>query len=234
MLKEAIKYLISLGDTQTLQFNGDSYTNREIFRVEEPLCKMLKTTTLTSLVDYIKSNIDSKSENLLIHITGPEQVILEGELNKDRKREVYLVAEALTPNNIYFDTFLDSEKFNIMMQSSFVSSKDKEIILKVAGNIQDDAVQKYGDDGVSQQVTIKSGVASVANVVVPNPVELAPFRSFPEIEQVQSKFIFRMKEGARCALFEADGGAWRNIAMQRIKEFLEIELKDYKEINIIS
>ena len=51
----------------------------------------------------------------------------------------------------------------------------------------------------------------MADVKVPNPVTLRPFRTFIEVEQPESKFIFRMREGGRCAIFEADGahGSWR-------------------------
>ena len=34
-----------------------------------------------------------------------------------------------------------------------------------------------------------------------------------------------MREGARCGLFEADGGAWKLVAMNNIKEYLNIELE---------
>ncbi|WP_273483649.1 hypothetical protein [Desulforamulus ruminis] len=36
------------------------------------------------------------------------------------------------------------------------------------------------------------------------------------------------------ALYEADGGAWRNEAMSRIAEWLEDHLKDEKNIKIIA
>ncbi|OSB00487.1 hypothetical protein B2H85_13365, partial [Clostridium botulinum] len=65
-------------------------------------------------------------------------------------------------------------------------------------------------------------------------VTLAPYRTFPEIEQPLSRFIFRMQQGPSAAIYEADGGAWRNQAMQRIKAYLEEELKGIKNINIIS
>lgn len=64
-------------------------------------------------------------------------------------------------------------------------------------------------------------------VVVPNPVTLAPYRTFVEVKQPESKFVFRMRkseEGPQAALFEADGGAWKIEAMQRVKEFLEDKL----------
>ena len=99
---------------------------------------------------------------------------------------------------------------------------------------KEDAIKSISDDGVSQAATIKTGVASVNDVKVPNPVVLAPFRTFPEISQPESKFIFRMQSGPRAALFEADGGAWRNEAMMKIKACLEEQLKEIKNIQIIA
>ncbi|MGV8103295.1 hypothetical protein ACE15I_33430, partial [Bacillus thuringiensis] len=72
-----------------------------------------------------------------------------------------------------------------------------------------------------QAVTVKTGVASRGNAKVPNPVQLSPYRTFVEVEQPESKFVFRMREGARCGLFEADGGAWKLEAMNNIKEYLK-------------
>ena len=69
-------------------------------------------------------------------------------------------------------------------------------------------------------------MAKVADVVVPNPVTLAPYRTFLEVEQPASKFIFRIKEGGQLALFEADGGAWQHEAILNIKNYLIEQLKD--------
>lgn len=52
--------------------------------------------------------------------------------------------------------------------------------------------------------------------------------------QPESKFVFRMQDGPRAALFEADGGAWKNDAMLSIKKFLEEQLKDIENVNIIA
>lgn len=59
------------------------------------------------------------------------------------------------------------------------------------------------DDGVSQVATARSGVASVGKVVVPNPISLRPYRTFLEVEQQESDFVFRMHEGPKLALFGA-------------------------------
>ena len=63
-------------------------------------------------------------------------------------------------------------------------------------------------------------------MVVPNPVLLKPYRTFIEVQQPESAFIFRMQDGPRAALFEADGGAWRIEAMENIRAYLAKELKE--------
>ena len=85
---------------------------------------------------------------------------------------------------------------------------------------------------MSQRVTAKTGVATVGNANVPNPVALKPFRTFVEVGQPESEFILRLKEGAQVGLFQADGGAWELNAMANIAEYLEfnlaIEIKEKK------
>lgn len=233
--REALEYLVGLGETKVLEIDGKKFTTNQVYKVQDPVPGTLKVTTLTALVDYIRAEVDPRyGEQRLVHVVSPDKVILHSALRDDRERESYIEAKALLPDNIYFNDFLDTERFNIMLQSSFIDTKDRVLLLKVVGNIKDSAVKQVGDDGVSQVATIKTGVASVNDVVVPNPVILAPYRTFPEIEQPESKFIFRMKSGPVAALYEADGGAWRNKAMSRIKKYLEDELKTVSDIKIIS
>ena len=234
--REALEYLVKLGEDKEpiIELDQGTFSRISLTRITEPTASKLTVSTLTSLVDYIKTNVDQLEGKLLIQVKSPDEVALYSPLNVDKERERYVSAEAILPNNVVYDRFLDTERFNIMLQSSFVDNKDKGILLKYTGLIQDDAVKSTGDDGVSQQVTVKTGVASVGQAVVPNPVTLAPYRTFPEIEQPESKFIFRMQKGPTAALFEADGGAWRNKAMQNIKEYLLKELKAFTNVSIIS
>lgn len=233
--KEALQYLVNLGETKILTVGGKDYSTNQIFRVTDPIPAALVVTTLSALVDYIKTGLDKKcSSNLLVHVKSPKEVLLYSELRGDAERETYMQCKALLPDNTQFDRFMNAEQFNIMLQSSFVQNEDRDILLKVTGCIQDKAVKEVGDDGVSQAVVMKTGVAQVENVKVPNPVVLAPFRTFQEIRQPESKFIFRMQSGPCAALFEADGGAWRNDAMNLIKEYLEDELTGVENIKVIS
>lgn len=234
--QEALQYLVQLGEESEpiIELDQGTYSRVNLSRVTEPVADKLTVSTLTGLIDYVKNNVDQLQGKLLIQVKSPQEVALYSPLNADRKREKYISAEAILPNNIVYERFLDTERFNIMLQSSFVENKDKTILLKYTGLIQDDAVKTIGDNGVSQAVTIKTGVASVGQAEVPNPVTLAPYRTFPEVEQPESKFIFRMKEGPSAALFEADGGAWRNTAILGIKEYLQKQLEGLENIEIIA
>ncbi|WP_410745448.1 hypothetical protein, partial [Clostridium neonatale] len=230
------EYLVNLGEKKEpiIELDQGTFSRVSLNRVTEPVASKLTVSTLTGLVDYIKTNVDKLEGKLLIQVKSPEEVTLYSPLNADREREKYVSAEAILPNNVVYDRFLDTERFNIMLQSAFVDDEDKSKLLKYTALITDDTVKNFGDDGISQKVTVKTGVASVSDAVVPNPVTLAPFRTFPEVEQPESKFIFRMKEGPSAALFEADGGAWRNKAILNIKAYLEKELEHNHNVEIIA
>lgn len=43
--------------------------------------------------------------------------------------------------------------------------------------------------------------------------------------QPESRFIFRMREGGKCAIFEADGGAWKLEAKKNIYNYLAEQLE---------
>lgn len=234
LTKEALKYLAENtiepkeriveidGSNFVIDENGHySRVQPKVYNARSPLAMR----TLTGLVDYIKSNLERQETKLLLHVERPTEVSLLGLLAEDGTREYLASAQAIVPG-FSFNYFLNIEEFNVALQSTFVKNNDREILLKVVGNLKEDNVKTTGDDGVSQAVTIKTGVASAADVKVPNPVTLAPYRTFIEVEQPESKFIFRMQNGPRGAIFEADGGAWRNQAILNIKKYLENQLSD--------
>lgn len=225
MLKTAIEKILELSEVKTFKVGDRDYSNKPIAPIKEPMAETVALGTLTGLVDYLKANVDKiNPENHLIHIESYQSVILmSGCARPFRQREKLIHAAADNPK-FPFGQFMDVENFIIRLQSQFVQTEQSAAILKVVGNITDSAVKQFSDDGVTQQVTAKAGVSRVAEIPVPNPVVLAPFRTFMEIKQPESKFVFRMRSGdpaPTCAIFEADGGAWKNEAVKWIKDWLE-------------
>lgn len=227
MIKEALSYLIGLGNARTETVGSQSFSTHPYYLVPEPTVSPITVNTLSGLVDYLKSTFDG-SDSVLVHIESPTKVYVYSHLTRDNKRNTMIEATALLPS-FTFDRYYNAEQFNIKLQSVFVDAGSRSNILKIVGNIREEQVGEFGDDGVSQKVTAKTGIATVADVKVPNPVTLAPFRTFVEVEQPSSEFVLRMKSGPECALFEADGGAWKSEAIGNISSYLSGALFD--EIN---
>ena len=110
----------------------------------------------------------------------------------------------------------------IDLQANFQKNEDLELLLKAAGNIEKKNNQSYSDDGVSQVATMTVGVAQKADVIVPNPVKLIPHRTFQEVEQPASQFVFRIgdNEVPTFMIVEAQNQIWKNEAVKNIKNFL--------------
>lgn len=226
--------------------NGQEYVvdgDGDIHLLTNPLVREpLALNQLTGLLDWISHEgikIQDKKDFLMVQVVSPTEVRVIGRVNNQGSRSVYVDVNAVV-DNIPFGRFLDQEDMVILLQSQFVHDEeqqtekgidDRDILLQVVSNLRSDEVQQQTDDGVSQTVQINSGVASVSTVKVPNPVTLIPYRTFQEIEQPASKFIFRMHEGMTSALFEADNSQWKVEAKQRIKAFLnEEQQKAFGEI----
>jgi len=222
MLKQALEYIVGLGEAKKHEINGFTYSDKELHLVTEPTAETIVVHSLDGIIEFIM-NSHGFQFPVIVHVQSPTIVRVIGELTSNREWNEYIRAEALLPS-IPFGRFLDIEEFNILLQSCFVENEGRSKVLRVVGNIKEEDVRTTGDNGVSQVVTAKTGVATVEDVLVPNPVNLKPYRSFVEIEQPESGFVLRLKNGPAAALFEADGGEWKLTAMARIKKYLHDNL----------
>ncbi|MDY0258666.1 MAG: hypothetical protein RBR41_03240 [Desulfovibrio sp.] len=213
-----------------IEIKGRNYTSKNVVPVSTPTPAKLTVSTLTGLVDYIKSNVDELNvSSLLCHVESPSKVTLNSNLLGDFADRAAFLAAELHQLQIPLNKYLDAEAFNILLQSCFVEPEDsmqgtdRGLVLKYVSNVKKTLEAGYEDDGVSQGVTVKKGISGSENVVLPNPVTLRPYRTFVEVEQPASKFVFRARDddGMQFMLVEADGGAWRGEAMKNIKAFLE-------------
>ena len=238
LTREALKYMVELGGAEVININGESYTDKEVYRVNQALrADPVKMSTLTSLLDYLKADVDTMPEKMIVQVESPTCVRALSRLDMDRKREELAVTRAELPDFDY-GRYMGKEKFIIALQAVFLPNEDRELLLKFAGTVKDETIAEYGDNGISQKATIKTGITTVGEAVVPNPVTLRPYRTFTEVMQPESSFIFRMRQGegreVECAIFEADGGAWRNAAMLEVKRYLQEGLKDFPQYTVIS
>lgn len=243
MIKGAIDRILELASPNMFELNGgEDYSDKKLYRIDKELrASAIEMNTLKSLVRYIQSNAyDFKKGNYIVQVVSPTFVRLLSSLDADRKREILVEVEAELPS-FPFNKAVQHQEFLIGVQAKFVdgdaAENDKALILRFAGTVKSGTVANYKDDGVSQKATIKTGVASLSEAEVPSPCRLKPFRTFLEVDQPLSSFIFRLDEngaGITCALYEADGGAWKIAAKDNIRAYLEEQLKGKDNIIVIS
>ena len=245
MIKEALSYIANLA-TQAekptvLEISGKTYCTRDLRRYgKEPMAEPINATTLTSLVDYIKESREELRERMIIQVVDATTVKLYSGLTKEREREVLFIAKALLPCFEYGEEY-DQEAFLVSLQSCFTSDGDREAVAILSSNITNMQQATYSDDGISQQATIRTGVTTKENAIVPNPVHLVPYRTFLEVEQPGSDFVFRISEGRggepSFKLVAADGGIWKSEAVAYVKAYLVkalADIPDREKITIIA
>ena len=192
---------------------------------DEPAPKALDFFTLCGLVEYINENteglIPSDGSRLILQVCDEKTVVLLSQPSRfGKERHVVARSEAHAPQ-IEFERYMDTETFSTMLLSKFIDTPARKTLFGVVSSMVKEQNCNTTDDGVSQVITVKQGVSMAANVTFQNPVPLKPMRTFAEVEQPESNFTLRVNEEARCALFESDGGAWKNEAVGNIRAYLK-------------
>ena len=228
LTKEAIEKILELSDVQEHEIQGRTFTTKALHEVKIANAAKLHVHTLSAVARYCHEMSHEMRADSFVHIIDYENVVVSSSLDVDeRSRESYIHATPIM-DVFNFGANFNVERFIIALQAQFEQDETTAAILKLVGNITHKAERGTLDDGCSQTITAKTGIVTAENVAVPNPVVLAPFRTFIEIPQPESKFIFRLKsrldEEPTCSLHEADGGAWKNEAIKRIYDRLKVEL----------
>lgn len=112
-----------------------------------------------------------------------------------------------------------------MAMTGFVPSDNLDKVLALVGNLKKEQGMHLADDGVSQRVTVQTGVATVGEVTVKNPVTLTPYRTFREVRQPSSPFVLRVNADGEAALFTGDDAAWKLEAVRNVTEYLREALE---------
>ena len=227
-LQEALKYVADMAreneKTEVVEICGKTYANRNLTRYDRPnSADPMKASSLSALVEYVANCAGEFPEgrDMIIHIQGPKTVSLVSALDNERNRECLFEVEAEV-SEFKFGRWYDQEAFMIEAQANFQKNEDMELLLKVAGNVEKKNSTAFSDDGVAQVATMTVGAASKADVIVPNPVRLIPYRTFQEIAQPESNFVFRIGDDdkPKFMIVEAQNQIWKNEAVKNIKLYL--------------
>lgn len=214
-----------------IEINGRVYKKKGFDAVLEPNIPMLQTHSLQGIVDVVHESLnDIESNKWFVHVASPHSVVLMSEIyGPFLQRHIFLKASAYVTGFVFGHNY-DPESFIISLNSQFVKNKDRDTLLGLSSSITKGTSGTVVDTGVAQSVEVKQGISMRGKVKVTNPFVLKPFRTFSEINQPESEFVFRIHDGGggsvSCSIYEADGSAWKIKAVMDIKAFIKKQLPD--------
>lgn len=233
MERTGIEKIVELAAPNTKEIDGRTYTDKRIIPVERPRVKTLELTTLNSLVKLIQEESVDYIAPLIVQVSSYDTVeVFAGIQAADRKRENPYCCKAETIR-IQFDQKLGYESMMIALKSKFVQTPELLELVKLLGSITEQNSAQVSDDGFSQNVVVRKGIALKDNKTINPIVKLKPYRTFAEIDQPESEFLLRLSDGANVALYEADGGAWKLEARKRIADYLREALDGQEDILVV-
>lgn len=189
----------------------------------------ITATSLEGFVNWIKR--EGYEGTIIVEVTNYNSVSCHTERNIIREGESHLLLTTTERNNSFYEGFRDHEKAMIELRSKYQYTEDIDYLLKLLSSITlEDKVQS-DDNGLSQQVTVRKGVALKGTETVKPIVKLKPYRTFYEVDQPESEFLLRLGDNGQVGFFEADGGMWKMTARRTVKEYLENALKKEIEEN---
>ena len=256
MIAKALDWIYGRTFTFLQEIDGVTWSNKslnKVINVKE--MHSVSFSTLTSLVDYLKSGIDvpnSFIDHVFVNVVSPVciEVFSEANANNYYRRTKIAEVNAVLPE-VKIGKWIGQTEFCIMLRSSFLDNADmvsfdgiaevdthRNALIEVASNIVSGTIAEYQDTGISQKATIKTGIQETEDKLLPEKVILRPYRTFLEVKQPKSEFIFRAKndkfDGVQLSLHEADGGRWKMESMAAVKDYLEQELDEMEWISVLA
>lgn len=236
MIKEALEYLQSLARPEQFTASGNLFVLDD-YKQKETRCTIPDVRTLTGIVDYVK-NVKELPEGSFAHVMAYNKVEIVSQMYVENDVPFrYTFVTAFYPdcleNNIRHSFSLNSytslDDFILGLQRFFYVTEDKEKLLKVCSKVTNEAVIGLADDGITQNTTVKKGVALNQEASIKNPVSLRPRQTFPEIkeEELERDFIFRIKKNDNdvvCGLFDTGDQYWHTDLIIAVRAFLQKEL----------
>ena len=231
MIKEAIQYLVGLKENKTYTIGGENYSDHELVRISPHVDRPreIQVNGLSSIAELIREENDIfvNSIPIYIRIIDAREIAVFTSYDKMMARDALYRCSCDAP---YFRPgWLEHDEAIIKLRSVFVQDtgvSDLEYVMDLLSRVSKESSVTSSDNGISQTVEARQGVALAQRVNVRPIVRLTPYRTFLEVEQPTSEFLLRLDGDGRVGLLEADGDRWKMDAKKSIAEFFTKELTD--------
>lgn len=230
MLKNFINRIVELAAPSTYEINGHTYSNEHLKRIDPPkwMPESITVTGLDSVCKLVRNEAKAVGRKIFVQIKAYNEVKVFSTYDDQYERSYLYRCTADTPS-VTVDRFNPYENAVIELRSLYIPNQDVEYLLHLLSSISSESKVTSSDNGVTQTVEAKSGIALSQMVTIKPRVSLKPFRTFIEVEQPESEFLLRISGDGKIGLYEADGGVWKLEATRNVAGYFEKELKDLIE-----
>lgn len=227
MLKAMIEKIEKMAGPKVYDIGDEHFASANLVRID-PKKDFPKSITLTGLESVCKmveneANDLFPGDQVLIQVMDYRKVRVFTTLDAEMDRCWLYECEADTPK-IRVNTYMSHEEAVVQLRSLYIPGADTEYLLQLLSSISKESKVTSSDNGVTQTVEARQGIALTNAVPVKPRVTLRPFRTFLEVDQPESDFLLRLDNGGDVGLFEADGGVWKLEATRNIAAYFESKL----------
>lgn len=227
MLKAMIEKIVELAAPKTFEWDGTVYSDKELKFVQDKKCrpKTIEVTGLDSISKLVRNEVVHVGQRLFVQVKSYREVEVFTTLDSDEER-FYLYSCCADTPRVTMGRYSPYENAVVELRSLYIPNEDTRYLLQLLGSISSESKVTSTDNGVTQKVEAKAGIALNSVVEIKPRVTLRPFRTFIEVEQPESEFLLRVNQSGEIGLFEADGGVWKLEATRNVAAYFEDKLKD--------
>lgn len=234
-LRDAIDRIVGLAAPYTMEANGHTFCSKALVEVkaDEYAPTAYEVDTLDALVKLILTEGLTLGRRLYVRVDSARKVTVTttyngGELRNPYQRFPLYEAVSDVPG-VTIGNLMSQEQAIVELQSLYAVTPDRDYLLSLLSRIDVNQGVSSVDNGISQEVSVKTGAVLKEQTMVQPIVHLQPYRTFLEVEQPVSDFLLRVSKEGEPTLFEADGGAWKLEAKRSIAAYLAEKLADQVE-----
>lgn len=211
---------------------GDDF--EEIEPIEPPKPEKAVVRSLNAFVALVKTEVAGFYKDLPVYISCDKhdhvKAFTKPDVDDDLHRWTPYEAVAVDLPPLVEDVRWNFDEAQIKLRAMFQrapedKTNDVDYILSLLSHMSVDQSVKSDDNGVTQTVQVRKGVSFVENQRVRPIVKLAPYRTFQEVEQPESEFVFRVYDDRSISLTAADGGMWKLAARIATLDYLTSALQ---------
>ena len=231
-VEELAKSSVIVRDVKSHTFLIDGSSYEEILPDKPSLPTACEFSSLDGLVKMIRkehTDITAACEVpdvLYVNAVSPNEVRVTTAVDGYNRRAFLYRASYEFSRKWTGQNWFEHEEAMIVLRSQFIQNEGTEYLLSFLSRVSDENSVSSDDNGMTQTVQVKKGIALNAREPVKPIVTLKPYRTFLEVEQPESAFLVRVRDGMQVGIIEADGGMWRIAARRSVAAYLENELKE--------